>query len=355
MVGYILPSVGSTLKLDRHCPDCQRRKGRIHSGVHRRRIRDWQVCWVPQRRMLCPYCGLTWTLAADGIRPGRQRSDRTRALGVVGYMLGLSYRGVTVLLRALGCGGSKSTAERDVAEAGQKAQGLHQASRRLGVRVLGVDGTGAAMAGRQGGMLFFVDVGGQRLLFVVPVQEADARRVRRHVRELMQQVGAQELRTDEHGVYEGIVPEGRHRLCLAHWRKSKCKRASDLHRQALAGGRPLEAESMRKLLELLRLQPRPPTVPEELTVLVRRYIHCRQGLLWQINQLLQHVERTWEKVSDDPVDPTNNATERIIGLTFKIRAKSMRGFKAKHKVLAHPYLASFLRGQDGVCDLRKVI
>ena len=112
---------------------------------------------------------------------------------------------------------------------------------------------------------------------------------------------------------------------------------------------------MRKLLELLRLQPRPPTVPEELTVLVRRYIHCRQGLLWQINQLLQHVERTWEKVSDDPVDPTNNATERIIGLTFKIRAKSMRGFKAKHKVLAHPYLASFLRGQDGVCDLRKVI
>jgi len=25
------------------------------------------------------------------------------------------------------------------------------------------------------------------------------------------------------------------------------------------------------------------------------------------------------------------------------------------KVLAHPYLSSFLRGHDGVCDLRKVI
>jgi tRNA-binding EMAP/Myf-like protein len=74
-----------------------------------------------------------------------------------------------------------------------------------------------------------------------------------------------------------------------------------------------------------------------------------------MNQLLQHVERTWERVSDDPVDPTNNATERIIGLTFKIRSKTMRGFKSIGKVLAYPYLSSFLRGQGGICDLREVI
>ncbi len=74
-----------------------------------------------------------------------------------------------------------------------------------------------------------------------------------------------------------------------------------------------------------------------------------------MNQLLQHVERTWQKVSDDPNDPTNNATERMIGLTFKIRSKTMRGFKAERKVVAHPYLASLLRGKDGLYDLRKVI
>ena len=89
--------------------------------------------------------------------------------------------------------------------------------------------------------------------------------------------------------------------------------------------------------------------------LVMRYGRCRKGLLWKINQLLQHVERTWGQVSDDPVDPTNNATERVIGLTFKIRSKTMRGFKADQKILAHPYLADFLRGQHGVCDLRKVV
>ena len=112
---------------------------------------------------------------------------------------------------------------------------------------------------------------------------------------------------------------------------------------------------MLQLLSILRMDPRPPTVPEELERLVRRYINARKGLLWKINQLLQHVERTWEKVSDDPADPTNNVTEQIIGLTFKIRAKTMRGFKSQQKVLAHPYLASFLRGEAGICDLRKVI
>ena len=109
------------------------------------------------------------------------------------------------------------------------------------------------------------------------------------------------------------------------------------------------------MLELLRMRPRPPTPPEELERLVRRYINARKGLPWKVNQLLQHIERTWEKVSNDPVDPTNNVTERMIGLTYKIRSKTMRGFKSDDKALAHPYLASFLRGEHEVCDLRQAL
>jgi len=171
-------------------------------------------------------------------------------------------------------------------------------------------------------VVFFTDIESGRLACVEPIQEEDTRRVRRYVREVMGQVGAEELRTDEHSVYAGIVgAEGGHRLCLTHWRKSKGKRAYDLYLSRLVG----------------------------------RYICCRRGLLWKINQLLQHVERTWEMVGDDPVDPTNNATERIIGLNLKIGSRTMRGFKSQRKVLEHAYLSSFLRGRDGVCDLRKVI
>jgi hypothetical protein len=270
-------------------------------------------------------------------------------------MLGLSYRAVEQFLPCLECWGSKSSIERDVASAGQKARDLHRLAPGVRVRVLGVDGTGDAMAGRKGGVLFFVDVEREKLLVVEPIRETEASKLRRHVRAVFAAVGAEELRSDEHSVYERIVPEGSHRICYTHWRKSKGKRAYDLHRQAVAGDRPLEAETMKQLLEILRIKPRPPTVPEELTRLVGRYIRARKGLPWKVNQLLQHVERSWTKVSDDPRDATNNVAERIIGLTFKIRAKTMRGFKSKQKVVNHAYLASFLRGEGGVCEMRKVI
>jgi hypothetical protein len=103
------------------------------------------------------------------------------------------------------------------------------------------------------------------------------------------------------------------------------------------------------------LQPPTTTVPEALERLVRRYLNARKGLPGKINQLLQHVERTWAKVSDDPANPTNNATERQIGLTYKIRWKTMRGFKSDRKALAHPCLASFLQGQDDRCELGRLL
>ena len=355
MVRYILPSVGSMLRLDRRCPNCNDPNGNIHSGTCLRRISDVKVSLIPQRRMKCPQCGLTWTVRPEGIAHGRQRSERLRGLGVMLYMFGLSYRDTATILHALDCAASKSTVERDVDEFGQKAQAYHQSAPNVRVGILGVDGTGAAMAGKNAGILFYVDVERQKLLYVEALRETDTPKLRRHVRRVIAAVGAEELRTDEHPGYRGIVPDQRHRICLSHWRKSKGKRAYDLYRQAFAESKPLEAQSMLKLLEILRLKPRPPTAPPELDRLVRRYINARRGLPWKINQLLQHVERTWEQVSDDPADATNNVTERIIGLRFKIRSKTMRGFKSQRKVLAHPYLSSFLPGEGGICDLQKVI
>jgi hypothetical protein len=49
------------------------------------------------------------------------------------------------------------------------------------MRVLGVDGTGARMAGKKAGLLFYVDVDIGRLICVEPVDEKDSAKVRRHV------------------------------------------------------------------------------------------------------------------------------------------------------------------------------
>ena len=180
-------------------------------------------------------------------------------------------------------------------------------------------------------------------------------KVREHVLRVMREVGAEQLRTDELSVYEHIVPQEHHSICLAHWRKSKCRRARQLARQLKQEGLQFESQDMLKLIELLRQDPRPPTLPEAVEKLVRRYINCRRGTLWKVNQLLQHIERTWGRISSDEGDRTNNATERIIGLNYKIRAKTMRGFKSIDKSLDHCYLSEFLCGNESVCDLRKVV
>lgn|GEM_PF-6000793 len=226
MVRYILSSVGTQLELNRRCPKCGRSNGNIHSGQRHRAISDLKVSHVLQRRMKCPWCGITWTIRCQGIGCGRRRSDRLRWIGVILYMLGLSYRSVEQFLPCVGCSGGKSTIERDVCQAGQRARQCHHKAPRMKLRVLGADGTGAAMAGKDAGVLFFVDVDRDRLVCVEPVDEEDAEAVRLHVAQVMQELRAEELRTDEHSVYEGIVEEGRHRLCLAHWRKSKGKRCS---------------------------------------------------------------------------------------------------------------------------------
>jgi len=278
------------------------------------------------------------------------------SFGVFLYVLGLSYRQVAKVIQALGCKGSKSSIERDVSVAGQKAEILHSQRPRLRVNILGVDGTGARMAGKKrAGVLFFVDIQTGKLISVEPVKETDSKRLREHVLRVMREFEAEQLRTDELNVYKGIVPEEQHTICFAHWLKNKCRRAWQLHRQLKTEGMLFEAEDMLDLLKLLHAEPRSQSVPAEVERKVRRYINCRRGTLWKVNQLLQDIERTWQRVSSEDVDRTNNATERVIGLTYKIRAKTMRGFKSWDKALSHPYLSEYLRGNEGICDLRKVV
>lgn len=178
MIRYIISSVSSKIKLERHCPHCGRFGGNIHSSIHYRSISDIKVNSIPQRRMKCPFCKTTWTIRSNGVADGKQRSDRLIALGVVLYMFVLSYRSVEKFLPLLDCMGSRSSIERDVAFAGHKAKFLHLGAPRMRVLVLGVDGTGARMVGKKAGLLFFVDVQSSKLVCVEPIKETDSAKVR---------------------------------------------------------------------------------------------------------------------------------------------------------------------------------
>jgi len=69
---------------------------------------------------------------------------------MVQYMFGLSHRGVEQFLPCLDCRSSRSSIERDVAAAGQKATMLHQAAPRMRVRVLARIIHDASLKGKSG-------------------------------------------------------------------------------------------------------------------------------------------------------------------------------------------------------------
>jgi hypothetical protein len=98
MIRYHVPSVTSSLKLERKCPHCHRPNGRIHSAIARRLISDPKIETITQRRMMCPFCKTTWIIRPEGVGDGRQRTDRLICISVVLYILGLSYRGVEQFL-----------------------------------------------------------------------------------------------------------------------------------------------------------------------------------------------------------------------------------------------------------------
>ena len=92
MIRYIIPWVSSSIKLEQHYPDCGRFGGNIHRGIKYRAISDIKASSIPQRQMKCPFRKTTWTIRAEDIADGKQRTDRLIAIGVILYMFGLSYR-----------------------------------------------------------------------------------------------------------------------------------------------------------------------------------------------------------------------------------------------------------------------
>ncbi|MGC8827104.1 MAG: hypothetical protein ACP5TV_08890 [Anaerolineae bacterium] len=115
----------------RRCPACGNRWGRRHGQVQRR-VRDWQHTVIVVQRMCCPACRVTWAVYPRGMEPYRQRSRRTRELGVLLYMLGLSYRQVAQVLASLGALVAPTTVLGDVMAAGEREREL---SRQLQGRV----------------------------------------------------------------------------------------------------------------------------------------------------------------------------------------------------------------------------
>lgn len=358
---WLLSSLAGFPSIDkdaRRCPRCGYAGGTRHGWVVRE-VRDLLARRrVRLQRMYCPRCGGTWTVYPPGMAPYRQRSQRVRELGVLLYVLGLSYRKVSQVLGSLGVPVAASTLLGDVVAAGEWARAQNKAMRgRIRVRQVGIDGTGVPMAGEGSqGVVVAVDLESQQVLMVEAVEEGDTEAIREMIKEVVHRFGPWEVVTDEAGVYgrilaeqpaeEGVWPH--HRLCAAHFRRNKARRLQQLRERAEKMGAPLlamEAEALRKLLRS------PPGVLGEVA---RRWywgyyarVRAAEGEGWAswrylMKQMLLELMEKGRRVTGI----TNNGTEGAIGRVIKGRMRSMRGMKKQQHLELFLNLASWVDRQS---------
>jgi hypothetical protein len=291
------------------------------------------------------------------------RTPGVVAYGVLLYALGLSYESAAAAIRALTQHGSKSAVYRDVVAAGDEARRLHEGRRGKAVRVLGVDGTGQPVKGASSaGVAFAVDAEQQVLLGVELVEEEDPRQVRRFVKRMCQTYGVQAVLTDEHDSYKKVIQSpaipAEHRLCQAHWKKSKQLRIRTLRMQSEERG---YSRFVRDLDELRRLvRDGPEDALERLTRIHQRYLDYTAAPLggtwslgYHMRMLTLHLLDTWNRIGAGS-QWTNNTVERMIGLLLKIRSRTMRGFAKPENILRFVHLAAYLWENRKTCELSAV-
>ncbi len=137
LLNITIPEPGATAPRRYHCERCN---GRTHSHAtnNHRQIADTRLSEIQQRRFKCTRCGRTFPSYPEGISRGAQRTNRVKkALGVLFYVPGLSYRQGASVVKALAGKTCPSTLYNDVQRAGACAEELHRKATRT-VRLIGL-------------------------------------------------------------------------------------------------------------------------------------------------------------------------------------------------------------------------
>jgi len=135
----ILPGIEpARMDLPERCPEpgCDGDQFRLHQEV-RKSLRDRSYDSVPTYRYQCLRCGRTFRVYPKGVGNG-QVSQRVKNLGVLLYLLGLSYREVSQMLGALGVYFCKSRVYDAVQDAAGQVIGFTRQPLFDGVRLAGM-------------------------------------------------------------------------------------------------------------------------------------------------------------------------------------------------------------------------
>ena len=382
----ILPRVDpSNMSPPEVCPyeGCASTHFRLHQRVDKP-VRDMHVDHVVANRHECQGCGRTFRVYPQGV-DHHTTSQRTRGLGVMLYLLGLSYGATSLALEALECYQAKSTVYLAVQEAAERVPGLSQGRFLSEVRTpaLGADITSVRCNGEWLQLGLMVDDINGIVLTIDQLEGEDAETLKAWIAPVAEVVGAELLVTDDADALKP-VPDAldiAHQVCTNHVSGN----TEALVEELLAGLREDSDGSLRAIglppaqavadvrqlgewvltrrpeqvadLEEMHLryaQAAPPRAGEQATFAYRmRMLTLDRWELWP--RLTTY--RWWRGSGGERVDGTNNACERAIGWWIKERYRTMRGYKRVKSALNVSRLIAFCgnRLDRGGVDLAELI
>jgi transposase-like protein len=297
-------------------------------GQVKKPVKDVQVRGVKVYRYRCCRCRRTFREYPTGSSRADQ-SERLKQFAVICWTLGLSHRGVRVILSGLKVSLSHMSVWRDVQVKGEERQAHN---RWKSVRVLGVDGAYVLGWGEKRPVMVAVDLGDGQVVALGHLDEHDPQAVRRWLEPLVQQHGVSVIVTDDLSTYRQLAEQLKvgHQVCQFHVRRWVGRALKEL-REKLDPTWHGVLDEIKQLIDDL-----PPDGDKRLYTLWKQVSVPRQGrsAAWrpvdQLRDLLIRLCENWSRYclfySEPELPWINNATERAIG-RMKMRARTVRGYK----------------------------
>jgi transposase-like protein len=317
-------------------------------------LRDSKYSQVVAHRYQCLRCLRTHRVYPKGVSKDHI-SQRVKGLGILLYLLGLSYGAVSLALEALGVYMCKSRVYDAVQRVAEGVPGMKRDQVFAGVRTpaLGGDVTSVKVKGQWFPLGLTVDETTGLVLTVDGLSGEDAATLEEWMAPIVARVGAEILVTDDADAFKVVADNlGRaHQVCKSHVKRNTESLIQELHAAvatdadgslAAIGVTPTQAYTDLKRLEELIVR-RKPEDAAELESMHDRYLTAcspragekastayRLRLLfldrWNLWPRLTKY-RTWQGANGESLDGTNNGCERAIGWWIKERYRTMRGYK----------------------------
>jgi transposase-like protein len=327
----------------------------------KKNVRDTEYEMVTARRSKCVRCGRTFRVYPQGVQSS-QMSQRVKGMGVMLYVLGLSYGATALMLEALGVDLSKSSVYRAVQAAAEAVPGMKRTEILLGYRTkaIGGDLTSVKCKGQWLPIGVVVDPINGLVLTIDHLEGEDAQTLQEWIEPIADQVGAHTLVTDDADAFKQVADEAGldHQVCKSHVVRNTEELIASLSLAIEAGQDSslveLQIEPTQALADLRRLgeliHSRQPEQQAEVQALYERYaaaLHSKKGQIASIAYRMRNLfldrwnlwprltfYRTWKDRDGKPIlDGTNNSTERAIGWWVKERYRTMRGYKRERSAL----------------------